>query len=115
MAGWQRESNHVLFHSPFESRASARAAARCRDPRGTVALLREMPSRIAGNKLMFSSTEASTFQWESSVFVSPTKAPALMILDEYEAVHGESLSWGKIRCFSGLIACQDARCRHPFR
>ena len=34
---------------------------------------------------MFSSTEASTFQWESSVFVSPTKAPALMILDEYEA------------------------------
>jgi hypothetical protein len=35
--------------------------------------------------LMFSSTEASTFQWESSVFVSPIKAPALMILDEYEA------------------------------
>ena len=29
-------------------------------------------------------------------------------------VHGELLSWGKIRCFSGLIACQDARCRHPF-
>ena len=32
---------------------------------------------------MFSSTEASTSQWESSVFVSPIKAPALMILDEY--------------------------------
>ena len=29
--------------------------------------------------------------------------------------HGELLNWGKIRCFSGLIACQDARCRHPFR
>ena len=37
-------------------------------------------------RLMFSSTEASTFQWESSVFVSPIKAPALMILDEYRAV-----------------------------
>src|SRR5580704_8368948 len=36
-------------------------------------------------RLMFSSTEASTFQWESSVFVSPIKAPALMILDEYGA------------------------------
>ena len=34
---------------------------------------------------MFSSTEASTSQWESSVFVSPIKAPALMILDEYGA------------------------------
>jgi hypothetical protein len=32
---------------------------------------------------MFSSIEASTSQWESSVFVSPIKAPALMILDEY--------------------------------
>ena len=30
-------------------------------------------------------------------------------------VHGELLSWGKIRCFSGLIARQDARCRHPVR
>ena len=29
-------------------------------------------------------------------------------------VHSELLSWGKIRCFSGLIACQVARCRHPF-
>ena len=36
-------------------------------------------------RLMFSSTEASTSQWESSVFVSPIKAPALMILDEYGA------------------------------
>ena len=36
-------------------------------------------------RLMFSSTEASTSQWESSVFVSPIKAPALMILDEYRA------------------------------
>jgi hypothetical protein len=34
---------------------------------------------------MFLSTEASTSQWESSVFVSPIKAPALMILDEYGA------------------------------
>jgi hypothetical protein len=32
---------------------------------------------------MFSSTEASKFQWDSKVFVSPIKAPALMILDEY--------------------------------
>src|SRR5216117_1434920 len=36
-------------------------------------------------RLMFSSTEALTSQWESSVFVSPIKAPALMILDEYGA------------------------------
>src|SRR5947209_15042602 len=36
-------------------------------------------------RLMFSFTEASTSQWESSVFVSPIKAPALMILDEYGA------------------------------
>ncbi len=36
-------------------------------------------------RLMFSSTDASTSQWESSVFVSPIKAPALMILDEYGA------------------------------
>src|ERR1035438_4790861 len=42
------KATHALFHSPFESRASARAAARRRDSRGTVALLREMPSRIAG-------------------------------------------------------------------
>jgi hypothetical protein len=34
-------------------------------------------------RLMFSSTEAPTSQWESSVFVSPIKAPALIILDEY--------------------------------
>jgi len=34
---------------------------------------------------MFSPAEASTSQWESSVFVSPIKAPALMILDVYEA------------------------------
>jgi hypothetical protein len=44
------KATHALFHSPFESRACARAAARRRDPRGTVALLREMPSRIAGSK-----------------------------------------------------------------
>src|SRR5437773_2459398 len=36
-------------------------------------------------RFMFSSTEASTSQWESSVFVSPIKAPALIILDEYGA------------------------------
>jgi hypothetical protein len=34
---------------------------------------------------MFCSTEASKSQWESSVFVSPIKAPALIILDEYGA------------------------------
>jgi hypothetical protein len=34
---------------------------------------------------MFSSTEASTSQWDNSVFVFPIKAPALMILDEYRA------------------------------
>ena len=33
-------------------------------------------------RLMLSSTEASTSQWESSVFVSPIKAPALIILEE---------------------------------
>ena len=37
---------------------------------------------------MFSCTEASTSQWESSVFVSPIKAPALMILDVYRAERG---------------------------
>jgi hypothetical protein len=31
------------------------------------------------------------------------------------SVHGELLNWAKISCFSGLIACQDARCRHFFR
>src|ERR1035441_7918946 len=35
--------------------------------------------------LMLSPTEALISQWESSVFVSPIKAPALMILDEYGA------------------------------
>jgi hypothetical protein len=35
--------------------------------------------------LTFSSTKALTSQWESSVFVFPIKAPALMILDEYGA------------------------------
>ena len=40
---------------------------------------------------MFSSTEASTFQWESSVFVSPINAPALMILDVYRAADVSSL------------------------
>src|SRR5579863_8805919 len=34
-------------------------------------------------RLMFSSTGASTSQWESSVFVSPINAPALIILDVY--------------------------------
>src|ERR1700730_8837472 len=43
----------------------------------------KMLSRCA--RLMFSSTEASISQWESNVFVSPIKAPALMILDEYGA------------------------------
>jgi hypothetical protein len=43
---------------------------------------------------MFLSTEASTSQWESSVFVSPIKAPALMILDEYAADRS---------CFSGSV------------
>src|SRR4051794_19575892 len=36
-------------------------------------------------RLMFSLTEALTSQWERSVFVSPIKAPALIILDEYSA------------------------------
>lgn len=34
---------------------------------------------------MFSATDALTSQWESSVLVSPIKAPALMILEEYGA------------------------------
>ena len=42
-------------------------------------------------RLMFSSTEASTSQWESSVFVSPIKAPALMILDVYGAEDAKPL------------------------
>src|ERR1039457_129591 len=37
-------------------------------------------------RLRFSSADASRSQWESSVLVSPIKAPALMILDVYGAV-----------------------------
>src|SRR5271157_2296714 len=55
---------------------------------------------------MFSSTEALASQWESSVFVSPIKAPALIILDEYRAE-------GRIR-FSSLIALAGMVLTHRF-
>ena len=48
---------------------------------------------------MFLSTEAWTSQWESSVFVSLTKAPALMILDEYGA---EDRGWVSDSVLGGI-------------
>src|SRR6266404_7062795 len=50
-------------------------------------------------RLMFSSTEIRISQWESSVFVSPIKAPALMILDEYGPEER--------KCFSVLVTLSE--------
>src|ERR1017187_8907889 len=46
-------------------------------------------------RLRFSSADASRSQWESSVFVSPIKAPALMILDVYGA-EDRGVAWAGI-------------------
>jgi hypothetical protein len=66
---------------------------------------------------MFSSTEASTSQWESNVFVSPIKAPALMILDEY-GVKGWALSGSTVLAGMILLEPLNAPCvflRRPLR
>ena len=47
------------------------------------------------NRMRLPWTEASTSQWESSVFVSPIKAPALMILDVYGA-EDRGMAWAGI-------------------
>lgn len=52
-------------------------------------------------RLMFSSTEASTSQWENNVFVSPSKAPAWMILDVYGAEDCSRLSL--LGCFRSTM------------
>src|ERR1017187_4776947 len=46
-------------------------------------------------RLRFSSADAARSQWESSVFVSPIKAPALMILDVYGA-EDRGVAWAGI-------------------
>ena len=52
-------------------------------------------------RLMFSSTEESTSQWASSVFVPLINAPALMILDEYGAEDRGRLSL--LGCFRSTM------------